>query len=307
MNWESTSIAHASQSTASRFTVSRLTASRLTTFGSIASRSIASRSTASKYSSNLDQSWPPTLSPNTLNYGFQLHLWVHSISASLHLQTRSITACKFIPELTQSLGLQVHLQTCSIPASKCISEFNRSQSPSASPNTLHHSLQVHLQGVMAVVWRYRGNRGGQSDVEYIFGRPQSTKTSSHFHLLLSYNENKHSLFSNFWSHSLCPRFRGSTQLRRSSTPGSIISSYLIPTVLEPKPLFLMNSVWMSREVRQRVDGGLLCHLAPSFHHNGLQVVHLYVLSMGMSRCSSNYARAPTAARLAVWIYIEKLR
>jgi len=28
----------------------------------------------------------------------------------------------------------------------------------------------------------------------------------------------------------------------SSTPGSIISSHLIPTLLEPKPLFLMNSL-----------------------------------------------------------------
>ena len=43
----------------------------------------------------------------------------------------------------------------------------------------------------------------------------------------------------------------------SSTPGSIISSHPIPTLLEPEPLFLMNSVWMSREVwRRSVDGGL---------------------------------------------------
>ena len=31
----------------------------------------------------------------------------------------------------------------------------------------------------------------------------------------------------------------------SSMPGSIISSHLIPTLLEPDPLFLMNSIWMS--------------------------------------------------------------
>jgi len=42
----------------------------------------------------------------------------------------------------------------------------------------------------------------------------------------------------------------------SSTPGSIISSHLILTLLEPDPLFLMNSLWMSREVRRSVDGGL---------------------------------------------------
>ena len=31
----------------------------------------------------------------------------------------------------------------------------------------------------------------------------------------------------------------------SSTPGSIISSHPIPTLLEPEPLFLMKSAWMS--------------------------------------------------------------
>jgi len=36
----------------------------------------------------------------------------------------------------------------------------------------------------------------------------------------------------------------------SSTPGNIISSHPIPA------FFLMNSVWMSREVRRSVDGGL---------------------------------------------------
>ena len=47
----------------------------------------------------------------------------------------------------------------------------------------------------------------------------------------------------------------------SSTPGSIICSHRIPTLLEPEPLvepeqiFVMNSVWRSREVRRSVDGG----------------------------------------------------
>jgi len=36
---------------------------------------------------------------------------------------------------------------------------------------------------------------------------------------------------------------------------------------------------------------------------GLQVVHLYVHSMGVSRCSSKYARLPSAARLTICIYI----
>jgi len=67
MNWVWASIAHASRSTASRFAPSRLTASRLTTFSSIASRSITS-----KYSSNLDWSWPPSASPNSLGQGLRV-------------------------------------------------------------------------------------------------------------------------------------------------------------------------------------------------------------------------------------------
>ena len=81
--------------------------------------------------------------------------------------------------------------------------------------------------------RYRVNGGGMSDAEYIFGRPRGRQTASHFHLFFSFNENTHSIFPNFGSHSIFPRFRGSTQLRGSSWPGSIISSHLLPTLLEP--------------------------------------------------------------------------
>ena len=140
-----------------------------------------------------------------------------------------------------------------------------------------------------------------------YGRPRSRETSSHFHLLSSYNEDKHSIFSNFWSDSLGPRFGGSTQLSQSSTPGSIISSDPIPTLLEPEPVILSNSVLMSREVWRSADSWLLCLLAPSFDHYGLQVGYLYVPSMGVSRCSSDYARVPSVARLALRLYIESLR
>jgi len=144
--------------------------------------------TASKCISEFTLSRPPSASPNSLNHGFQVHLLVHLILASKCInQTHSITASKCISEFTRSLGLQVHLQTRSSLASKCISEFTRSQSPSASPNTLDRGFQVDLQDATAVVRRYRGNGGGQSDGEYIFGRPR--KTSSHFHLILSYNDN----------------------------------------------------------------------------------------------------------------------
>jgi len=110
-------------------------------------RSTASRSTTSKYSSNLDRSWSPSASPNSLDHGLQVHLQTRSITTSkcisqlhdfslqMHLQTRSITASMCISELNMipaskcisellDLDLQMHLQTRSIMASKCISEFN---------------------------------------------------------------------------------------------------------------------------------------------------------------------------------------
>ena len=119
---------------------------------------------------------PPYVSPYMLNYVFQVHHWVHSISASkciselnrshppssslsslniglqMRLQTRLIPPSKCISQFTHSLDLQVHRQTCSITACKCISEFTpisvskcisnlaRSRPPSASRNMLDHEL-----------------------------------------------------------------------------------------------------------------------------------------------------------------------
>ena len=50
-----------------------------------------------------------------------------------------------------------------------------------------------------------------------------------------------------------------------------------------------------------------CRPAPSYHHNGLQVVHLSVLSIGVCRCCSDYARLPFVDRLTVCKYIELLK
>jgi len=102
------------------------------------SQSTASRSTTSKYSSNLDRSWPPSAFPKSLDHGLQVHLWVPlDPGLKVNFQTRSITASKCISEL-------YNLQIRSITTSKCISKFTLSQPPNASPNPLHHGLQVHL-------------------------------------------------------------------------------------------------------------------------------------------------------------------
>jgi hypothetical protein len=86
--------------------------------------------------------WTPSTSPNSLDYGLQVHL-----------QIRSTTASK----LTQSPPLSAYLQTLSITTSKCVSKLTQSWPPSVcpssldyglhsiSPNTLHYCFQGHLQ------------------------------------------------------------------------------------------------------------------------------------------------------------------
>jgi len=105
-------------------------------------------STSSQYSFNLVRSWPPSASPNSLDHGLQVHLWVQlHLGLEVHLETRTIMASKCISEFTRSWppssynnGLQVHVQTRPITASK----FATSCPPSASQNSLDYGLQMHL-------------------------------------------------------------------------------------------------------------------------------------------------------------------
>jgi len=178
----------------------------------------------------------------------------------VHLYVHLITASKCIAKYAQ-LRPPSASPNRSITASKCISKLARSQPPSVSHCLHDYGLQVYLQTSSITASKYifkerrrvYGNTG-VTEVDRgtgsIFGRPRSRQISCHFHLILSYNENTHSFFPNFWSHLLCPRCHG------SSTPGSIISSHLIPRLLEPETLFQMNSVWMSREVSRSDNGGL---------------------------------------------------
>jgi len=120
-------------------------------------------STASKYSSNLTQSRPPSVYPNSLDYGLQFRTItaskcisklaqskppsVSSNSLDYGLQFRTITAYKCISKLSQSQppnvspdSLDYGLQVRTITASKCISQVTRSRPPSAILNSLNHSL-----------------------------------------------------------------------------------------------------------------------------------------------------------------------
>ena len=106
------------------------------------SASLSYTISASKRISKLAQSWPPSASlsstwslppsksPNSLNHGLQVHLWVHSIIASKWISYSNLTS-----------------------ASKCISKLSRSQPPCSSPSSHDHGLQVHLHVLsMGVSW-----------------------------------------------------------------------------------------------------------------------------------------------------------
>jgi len=57
-------------------------------------------------------------------------------------------------------------------------------------------------------------------------------TALNFHLILSYHENTHLMFSNILSTLLFPRFRGSMQLRGFLLLVIIICSHHLPKLLE---------------------------------------------------------------------------
>jgi len=149
----------------------------------------------------------------------------------------------------------VHLQTRSITAST-----------NASPNSLDCSLQVNLQtrsiiapkNIFKARWRVYGVTG-VTEVQRVTGCIYSAEPGvdrHHLVSILSYHTMKILYLSQLFGvtcsvHNImdpCNCFG-------SSTPGSIISSHQISTLLEPEPLFQMNSLWMSREVRWIVEGG----------------------------------------------------
>jgi len=86
--------------------------------------------TVSKSWSKLAQTRPPSASPNSLDYGLQVH--ISKFALSLH------------PNLDKP-GFQVHHLTHSMTTSGCMLNFTRSRPPRVSPVILDYRLQVHLQ------------------------------------------------------------------------------------------------------------------------------------------------------------------
>jgi len=157
MNTVWASIGHASRSTVSRFAVVRL----------IAFRSITSRSITSKYSSILAQSWSQGESPNWLDSGLHVDLWVYTILASKYISKFNRSSSESVLRNTHIYCLRVNLQTRMIADCK----FAQWWSPSESAISLNPGIQVHHQGATVAAWWYCGNGGGQTAREYIFVRP----------------------------------------------------------------------------------------------------------------------------------------
>ena len=95
--------------------------------------------------SNLSRSWPPSVSPDLLDYGLQVCTIMASKCISklcwLWPPSSHDHGLQCISPNSLDQGIQVYLQPRSIADSK----FARSRSPSASPNLLAHDLGVHLK------------------------------------------------------------------------------------------------------------------------------------------------------------------
>ena len=108
------------------------------------SRSTASRWPASQYSSNPEQSCPPSAAPKLGSFSLQVHGGVNLIRAAKCISKSGRSGPPITSLSLLSFGLQVHPQTRSITAFNFISAYTRSWPPSASPNSLDYCIEVHL-------------------------------------------------------------------------------------------------------------------------------------------------------------------
>jgi len=155
--------------------------------------------------------------------------FTRSLGLQVHLQTRSNPVCKSISQSTQSLHLQVHLQTRSIPVSNCISVFTLSQSPSASPNTLHQGLH---QSIFKVRRQVYGDTG-VTEVDRVMWSIYLADPRVHSHHLISissYHKMKIPTLS-FPTFSLTRSVRDFVDQRNCMNPQLRVVSYLLTRFL----------------------------------------------------------------------------
>jgi len=99
-------------------------------------------------------------------------------------------------------------------------------------------------GTGSIYWgNPRVDRGGLHLVSHLIPSYHTTNYTLHF---------SHLLISLALAETLC----GSTQLGGSLQPGCIITSYPLPTPLEPELVFLTNSCWKATRGASECDNGL---------------------------------------------------
>jgi len=213
---------------------------------------------------------PPSTPPIPFDHGLQKHL-----------QTPSIPASKCISEL-HDLGLPVYLQTWWITASKCIREFNLILASKCISELLNLGLQMPHQTPLITASTCISKFNLISPSECIAKLAQSRPPSASL--------------SSAWS---LPR--------SASLSYTISASWCIskPAPSLPPSASLSSTRWRP----------------PSASPNSLDrvlQVHLPVVTITASKCSSkvsssismcsgDHAPVPSAARLAVCIYIERPR
>lgn len=165
--------------------------------------------TASKCIYDFTLSWPPSASPQSLNQGLQVNIFIHSIRWSPSASPHSIDS-----------GLQVLLQFHPMSVFMYILKHSLTASPSTSSRSDCGCREIQVQ------WFWIEWHG-----EYIWQTTDSVDIISFpSHIIIQ---------------SKCTLYL-SQQLVTLALPkiSHIIPFHQIPTLLKPEKFFLMNSVWM---------------------------------------------------------------
>jgi len=202
-------------------------------------------------------------------------------------------------------SLEVYLYTRSIMASK----FAQSQPPSVSLNWHNYGLQVHLQTrsitaskyIFKEWWRVYGDTG-VTDLECVTGSIYSAdpRVVRH-HLIIQW---KYTLYVSqlLFSLALCAI---SWIHANAWDPQRRVVSYLLTRFLRSSNLNSSFS-WIPLGYPERCGWVLMVGYLPSSSIVSPQRppngASLNVLPMGVAWCSSDYARVPSAARLTVCMY-----
>ena len=189
--------------------------------------------------------------------------------------------------------------------------------PSTSPMSIDHGPQVHLQphSIMASKWIFKRaqSRPPCASLSYTISAPKcnsklawSWPPSASLSYTISATKCISDLVDLGLQMHLQTHLCKSLQVHLLCQLNLGLQMHLqIRSINASKCISEFNSMsaskWIFKFTRSRPPS-----TSPRSHHHGLQV-HLQVLSISVSQCYCDYVPVPSAARLAVCIYIERLR